>query len=88
MAAIVKVPEGSTTASMSLTNNTDAYQPEEDVLWIARVYIGTGVESVVIPVETRSMRKLKEGDAIKLLVRGDVATVGNIQGVISSWIKQ
>ena len=88
--AIVLVRNGQTASTLNLTDGGTTYAPQQDVLWAAGVEIGTSGAGAPLnlQIEVKSMRKMREGDAIHFLVLSNGTDRADIHGIISSFYKQ
>ena len=81
------VRDGMSASTLDLTNGNITYEPEQDVLWMAAGR-AVGGEKDYRFVETKSMRKLKVSDTIRLIVRGSVTDVIDLSGALTTFAKQ
>lgn len=72
--AIVVVPDGAGASTMSFTDTNTLYQPEQNVLAFGQA-VGVGAGAIVNLMDgtTKTMRKLRVGDQVHLLLLGSVA---------------
>ncbi len=93
--AIIILRDGRTANTLSLTGGANLYEPEQDVLAFgAYMVMGQGDVTGVGPGimsyqgDTKTMRKLKIGDALTFIALGDSATKGvTINGTIQVFCK-
>ena len=87
--ALVHIPEGASTPTLSSTDGDPLCNPEEYMLWGASVYVPTAsIEPVIMKDRIKTMRKLKPGDTMRVLMKGGVATVANVTALLTSFYKQ
>ena len=86
--AVVLIREGQTASTISLTDNTATYLPEQDVLAMGVFQSATLTDLLGDTVTIKTKRKLKQGDAIYFIVLGSIASVGNIFCTATSFVKQ
>ena len=87
--ALMMVPEGVTNPTLTTTDANPFAQPEEYVLWGASVYLGSNsVEPVILKDRIKTMRKMKNGDALVFACRGSVATVGTVTALVTAFFNQ
>ena len=67
--AIVKVDANLGASTLDNTNGNFVYRPEHNVLWHGSYCIEENV-AINLPVDVKGMRKLREQDSIRLIVRG------------------
>ena len=86
---LIVIPEGLTIPSVSTTDGNPPYTPEEHVLWAGTLRISSSsVEQHLLVGKIRSMRKMKNGDRLMFLIRGDGASVGSFSAIVTSFFKQ
>lgn len=90
--AIVVVRDGNPTPTMSLSNGSNFYTPEQDVLtWgmHSMNMLGSGGSPAVIRDvgDTKTMRKLKQGDEIKFIAIGSTINPVTVHAVVQYFIK-
>lgn len=84
---IVRVKDGVTVSTTSLTDAGDFYTPEQEVLafgvgLLADTDGTTGPRIHTIEGSTKSMRKLMGGDTLQFLATSDTAAAISIKGII------
>ena len=86
--ALILLREGDTTNSLLLSNG-DLYQPEENVLW-SRSFVSnsTTQNDSNISDKIKTMRKLKQGDKIILKQAGSSADNGDMDVIVTGFVKQ
>ena len=91
--AIIYSPDGSTDDQLELTTDGNSfYQPEQNVLAFG-VFTGSTDsqgqdDRIHFTGSTKTMRKLKKGDAIKFISHGFATGFGNLNGVIQIFCKE
>ncbi len=87
--SIVVVPQGTTASTMSTTNAATFYSPEQNVLTFGSATSLTSVaaQNVMFEGSTKSMRKLKVGDTVVLLVVAQTNEKWTLHGVVQFFIK-
>lgn len=90
--SIVVVHDGLSPSTMSTSNGGDMYTPEQDVLAFgvlcgADADAGTGNIQAKSIGNTKTMRKLKAGDSLQLLVLSSAANSGSFIGAIQFFCK-
>lgn len=89
--AIVYYREGqaATVPNMSTTHNAALYQPEQDVLACGAFNtLNTNTGSVLHTGQTKTMRKMKTGDQLMLIIQSTAATTSILGGVIQFFLKE
>ena len=85
--AIIMVRDGLVAGTLSLSNNSDFYQPEQDVLAFGTGFaISSQMESKNTG-HTKTMRKLMGGDQIQLVGISDTAAAVQLHGVVQFFCK-
>lgn len=90
--AIVVVPDGVAASTMAISDAADFYTPEQHVLAFGMAFFpdaDAGAGSVVQSWEgsTKTMRKMKGGDLLQLLVIGTAAAQGSFDGIVQFFCK-
>lgn len=92
--AIVVVRDGLTPETISLTNGTTFYAPEQDVLASGWMEVTTTIPICTGPGicrdigHTKTMRKLKAGDVLALIYRNDTAPLSlSFHGTVQYFYK-
>ena len=89
--ALIFRPEGSTTPTLTTTDAADLLStgPVEWVLWADSFELGASqTEPFKFNAKIKTMRKMKNGDSIRLEARGSVATVGTYSAIVTLFFKQ
>ena len=89
--AILKVPDGYTENTISMTNGASLYDPESDILAfgvfnLADSDSGTGSTTAYDNIKVSASRKLQQGDEIAFVSITDNATAISLDAIIS-WIE-
>jgi len=91
---IVVVRDGDAPNSISFSNGSNFYQPEQNVLTWGLTELAAGTQTDANPPkrvwrgDTKTMRKLKQGDQLFFTSLGGPATVGpHIHGVVQFFCK-
>lgn len=89
--AIVVVHDGNTATTMSGSDGTDFYTPEQDVLAFG-IMRGSNTDGAGPITDkdmgmTKTMRKLKQGDVLQLINLNSVANGASLQGIVQFFIK-
>lgn len=85
--ALVLVRDGQSVSTLSFTAGSNLYEPEQDVL----MYYHGGCAALYnngLVGSTKTMRKLKNGDQLKLIGLGDNATADTLVGTIQLFCKE
>lgn len=87
--SIVVVPQGTTASTMSQTNAATFYSPEQNVLAFGAgtSLTAVGAQNIMFEGFTKTMRKLKVGDTVSLLVVGEATNTWTVHGVVQYFIK-
>ena len=86
---LAMVPENLTIPTISVSDNSQLFVPEEFVVWSGTVYLSSaGLETVILKDKIKSMRKMKNGDRLVFCARGSTATFGTATAIITSFYKQ
>ena len=90
--AIVIVRDGETVNAMSFSDASDFYTPEQNMLafGVARMPdadAGAGPTSVPWEGTTKTMRKMAVGDELHIIADGNVASQGQLFGVVQFFTK-
>ena len=88
--AIVLVEDGNTLNNASVGNGGSFYDPEQNVLAFGVAPNLASTEGVVpnpIVGNTKTMRKLRIGDSIRLLTKGQNTETSGIRGIIQLFCK-
>lgn len=90
--AIVVVHDGLSESTMSTSDGSDFYTPEQDVLAFGSGRImdadgGAGNLQVHWSGTTKTMRKLKQGDVLKVISLASNANAGVFQGIVQFFCK-
>ena len=87
--ALMIVPEGVSTPTLSTTDANPIAQPEEFVIWSASVYVGaSSVETTILKDRIRTMRKMKNGDFLVLAMKSSASTLCNVTALVTAFFKQ
>ena len=86
---LAMIPENLTIPTISTTDGSALFVPEEFVLWSGVAYItSTSAETIILKDKIKTMRKMKNGDRLVLCQRGSAATVTTTMSVVTSFFKQ
>ncbi len=88
---IVVVKDGNSANTISQSNGADMYTPEQNVMAFGTIALqGSAQESAEafqFQGQTKTMRKLKQGDLLQFISLGDVVSGALIQGVVQFFCK-
>lgn len=90
--AVVRVKDGLSASTMSTSDGSDLYAPEQEVLTYGTSTFppgtsGAGAITYHWSDSTKTMRKLMGGDKISLIVLSDVASSGSLFGCVQLFCK-
>ncbi len=85
--AIVIVRDGLSAQTMAISDASSLYDPEQDVMAFGSWTIDNNVESFHWVGDTKTMRKLRIGDAIIFIAVGVATNTSNVEGVIQMFCK-
>lgn len=87
--AIVVVPSGTTISTMSLTAAASLYEPEQNVLAFGKgcSWNNAGTDIAMYEGSTKSMRKLKAGDALVFTTFGTATERHDLSGCVQFFYK-
>ena len=87
--AIIKIPEGvNVTPTLSVTDGTNFFLPEEWVLWSVAVNVDANIRNYLIDVNVKAMRKLKDQDRIMFIQRGSIDNLYDMCFAATAFFKQ
>ena len=87
--ALMIVPEGVSTPTLSTTDANPIAQPEEFVIWSASVFVGaTATETIILKDRIKTMRKMKNGDFLVMAMKGGGSSVANVTALVTAFFKQ
>ncbi len=89
---IVLVHDGNTANTISQSNGADMYTPENDVMafghaTVADADAGIGPVTMHIVGQTKTMRKMRQGDVLQFITFCNVANGANVRGTIQFFCK-
>ncbi len=89
---IVVVHDGNTANTISQSNASNMYTPEQDVMAFGNLFLidndsGQGPTSVHVQGQTKTMRKLQAGDVLQFISFSDVANAANVRGTVQFFCK-
>jgi len=86
---LVHVRQGTATGTISLTDGSSTYTPEQNILWATTVY-GTSAGATYIPIDVviKTKRKMLTGDQIILAYLSDQPSACYIGLIVTAFIKQ
>lgn len=90
--AIVRIPDGESVKTPAISDGSNFYQPEENVLAFgsARVVDAdntNGPNVMQFDGSTKTMRKLKQGDVLGFVTLNSVASGCTVRGIIQFFFK-
>ncbi len=85
--AIVIVRDGQSASTMAISDGSSLYDPEQDVLTYGSWTIDNNVESFHWNSDTKTMRKMRIGDAIVFVAVGVATNTSNVEGVVQMFCK-
>ncbi len=90
---IVLVHDGQSANTLSTSNGADMYTPENDVMAFGTVHLtdadlaNGGPAIMHVQGQTKTMRKMQQGDLLQFITLGSVATGGTAIGTIQFFCK-
>lgn len=85
--AIIHLPDSNTASTISLTDTSTVYSPEQHVLAFGRWCIVAGSNTVHWNGSTKTMRKLKVGDKVNFIALGVATNTTALRGAIQIFCK-
>ena len=89
---IVLVHDGNSANTISQSNGADMYTPENDVMAFGTVQtsdsdISAGPLAVQVQGQTKTMRKMQQGDLLQFITFSSAANSTNVRGVVQFFCK-
>jgi len=85
--AIVVVQDGNAASTMAVSDGADMYTPEQDVLAFGSLISKVGIEGHNFEGSTKTMRKMKQGDQLIVIMIGEATQTWEFRGVIQFFFK-
>ncbi len=85
--AIVIIRDGATINTLTQSDGSDLYEPEQDVLAFGMWLIDNNTTTIQHIGATKTMRKLQGGDALKFLCIGVATETSSCHGVVQFFCK-